>query len=257
MLSLLITLVVALIVLALAWYVIRTLLPLPEPLGRVERPYPLERTDVRGEPPATRRGDYDRAALDEQIAAEQAARTLVPQADVIRRVARRVENDEFLAGSPNELEIVERLDLNLVRRVELRPGKLHHARPWPRGAHGRHAAHVVRVRVRDHHQVQRRIGFPKGPSERVHVPRVANAGIHQHGPVMGNQPRAGALAGRRTRIHGGQEEWVHGCPSGHEFGGFTESSGDAGDLGEGSQGGSQGDQEIREVMHLHAPDLAP
>jgi hypothetical protein len=37
MLSLLVTLVVALIVLALAWYVITTLLPLPEPIGKVAR----------------------------------------------------------------------------------------------------------------------------------------------------------------------------------------------------------------------------
>lgn len=37
MLSLLVTLVVALIVLSLAWYVITTLLPLPEPIGKVAR----------------------------------------------------------------------------------------------------------------------------------------------------------------------------------------------------------------------------
>lgn len=35
MLSLLVTLLVVCIVLALAWYVITTLLPLPEPLGKI------------------------------------------------------------------------------------------------------------------------------------------------------------------------------------------------------------------------------
>ena len=63
------------------------------------------------------------------------------------------------------------------------------------------------------------------------------------GRLVGNQPRARALAGHRPRVHRAQEEGVHGGPSGLEFGGFTGSSGDRGD----HRGGSQGEEVHREI----------
>ena len=66
----------------------------------------LERREVGGQVALQIRRDLDRRPLDREIAAEQRARLLVPEAQVVRRVPRRVHGAQ---------PVVARLD-DLVRR---------------------------------------------------------------------------------------------------------------------------------------------
>ena len=127
-----------------------------------------QRLQVLPQVAAVARGNDDRPADAHQIAAEQVSRGLVEEAQMIRRVARRVNRQE----------------LRVARRDgTVRPlAESHDARGRPARRERREPADVIRVAVRDQHRRERRALERR--RHRIEVRLVADTRVdeHRHAP---------------------------------------------------------------------------
>src|SRR3954468_17322699 len=113
--------------------------------------------------------NHDAAAERDEIAAEDRARRFVPEGGVIRRVTRRVQRDKRVIADSDEVAVAERLPVDSVAIVYLRPRQLAEAGRRVRGGDRRSAGGMIGMAVRDEHGFEARTAGAKRRPQIVEV----------------------------------------------------------------------------------------
>ena len=148
-----------------------------------------------------RRRNRDRAAVDQQIAAEQHRRARLVIADVIGRVPRRVNHPQRAVASAHDRFVRQRVErlagAGVVFSRQLREDE---RRPAP--PQRREPRDMIGVRVRDQHPLQMRAGLFRFQRFRhaLGVLVAVFARIDERRLLARQQPRVDAAARQRSRI---------------------------------------------------------
>ena len=172
-----------------------------ERLTRLQVQHAPQRLHVLPQIAAMRRRNRDRAAVDQQIAAEHHRRARLVEADMIGRVARRVNHPQRAVAGAHDRFVLERLERHAAARVHLAwQLREHEIRPSP--PQRRDSRHVIAVRMRDEHALQHRarlLRFQRLGHARGIVVAVLRR-VDERRLLAGQQPRVGAAARQRSRI---------------------------------------------------------
>ena len=109
----------------------------------------LERMKILRQIAAAARFDHDAAAGNHQIAAEQREARMVPEREMVGRVAGCMNRSDRVAAEPNVIAVSQRTPAHSRRRHVVRPRKLREDRAWKSRGQRRNTGRVIRMVVGD------------------------------------------------------------------------------------------------------------
>lgn len=158
----------------------------------------MERPEVIAQAAAFAGGDNDGAADSREVPAEEIARGLIEETEMIGGVAGRMDRAQTSASSVDPLAILKRITDPTAANDHRRPSR----------EQIRHTSHMVDVVMREKYEVQRSGGEPL--RNRVDVLGPADAGIYQRGRGTGEEVGVIACRPRPLRGVAGRERDHHG-----------------------------------------------